>query len=427
MHILYVYQFYNSPDCCTTAKHYWFIRHFVEQGHTVSLVSSRHFLDQRLTDEFEWLPEGVRAVHLDVPYGNAMGVPRRALAFAEYTARALAAGLRMPRPDVVFGVSTPLTTAWVARQIARVKRVPWLFEVKDLWPLVPIEMGAIPHPLAQKALYRMERNLYRSAAHVISLSPGMTDYMTGQQGVPPEKITTLINGTDFPLLDRVTEADVARLRAEHGLAGKKVILYGGKYGRNNDIPTLLRAAERLRHRDDFRFVFIGYGFLEPEVKAAAERLPNFLALPALPKHAMFPWFRLADLSLFSVVGVPSLGTASPSKVFDSLGAGTPIVMISPGWATELVVRERVGFATPTGDDAALAAVIEEAFADEGALVAMGERGRALAERDFDRRDHVRLLEAVFEAVVAGAPVAPRVADVDAQIAAEKQAPERITR
>ena len=198
-----------------------------------------------------------------------------------------------------------------------------------------------------------------------------------------------------------------------------MILYGGKYGRNNDIPTMLRAVERLADRDDLQFVFIGYGFLEPEVLEAAARLPNMTALPALPKHQMFPWFELADLTLFSVVGVPSLGTASPSKVFDSLGAGTPIVMISPGWATDLVVRENVGFATPTGESDALATVIEEAFADPEALKAMGERGLALAVRDFDRRDHVRRLEAVFEAVVARKPVTPYVAEVDRQLADEK--------
>lgn len=425
MHILYVYQFYNSPDCSTTAKHHGFIRYFVEQGHRVSLVTSRHFLDERITDEFEWLPEGVDAVHIPVPYANEMGVGRRARAFADYTARALAAGLRMDRPDVIHGVSTPLTAAWVARQIARVKRVPWVFEVKDLWPLVPVEVGGITNPMAARALFGMERRLYRSAAHVVSLSPGMTDYMTGS-GVPPEKITTLVNGTDFYLIDRPDAARLAQLRAAHGLEGKKVVLYGGKFGRMNDLPTLLHAAARLAHRDDLRFVFIGYGYLQSLVDEAAARLPNVITRPTLPKHQMLEWFRLADLSLVTFIDVPSLGTNSPSKLFDSLAGGTPVVVTNPGWTKDLVERERVGFFAPTGDPGALASVIERAFADEDALAAMGARGRALAERDFDRRDHVRLLEAVFEAVVAREPVPLRVAEVAARIATEKAQREAAT-
>ncbi len=400
MHILYVYQFYNSPDCSTTAKHHGVIRYLVEEGHTVSLVTSRTFLDQRITNEFEWLPEGVDAVHISVPYENEMGVARRGLAFASYVVRALVSGVKMEKPDVVFGISTPLTAAWTARQIARIKRVPWVFEVKDLWPLVPIEVGAIKNKMAQRALYRMERKLYESAAHVVSLSPGMTEYIV-KTGTPEEKVTTIVNGTDFYLIDRPNEARLAAIKAKHGLTGNKVILYGGKFGRMNDIPTLLRAAKLLQHRDDLHFVFIGYGFLQPQVDEAAASLPNVTTIPTLAKHQMLEWFRLADLSLVTFIDVPSLGTNSPSKLYDSLGGGTPVVVTNPGWTKDLIEREDVGFYVPTGNDAELAATIERAFADEEALAAMAARGRALAERDFDRREHVKVLEAILEAAANG--------------------------
>ena len=417
MHILYVYQFYNSPDCYTTAKHHGFIRYFVDQGHKVSLVSSRTFLDQRITNEFEWLPQGVDATHIRVPYSNEMGVARRSIAFADYMVRALVAGLRMEKPDVVFGISTPLTTAWTAKQIARIKRVPWVFEVKDLWPLVPIEVGAIGNPIAQRVLFRAERKLYESAAHVISLSPGMTEYIVGT-GTAKEKITTIVNGTDFYLIDRPDEARLAALRTEHGLTGKKVVLYGGKFGRMNDIPMLLRAAERLQHRDDIRFVFIGYGFLQPQVDDGAARLTNVSTIPSLPKHKMLEWFRLADLSLVTFIDVPSLGTNSPSKLYDALAGRTPVIVTNPGWTKDLVEREKVGFYVPTGNDAELAAAIERAFESASKLATMAERGRALAERDFDRRDHVKRLEAVLQAVVNGEPVLARVAAVDEQTEAK---------
>ncbi len=408
MHILYVYQFYNSPDCSTTAKHHGFIRYFVEQGHKVSLVTSRAFFDQRITNEFEWLPEGVEAVHIPVAYENEMGVARRGLAFVDYMVRALVSGLKMEKPDVILGISTPLTAAWTARQIARIKRVPWVFEVKDLWPLVPVEVGAISNPMAQRALFRMERKLYESAAHVVSLSPGMTEYIL-KRGTPEGKVTTIVNGTDFYLVDRPDENRLVEMRAEHGLEGKKIVLYGGKFGRMNDIPMLLRAAEQLQHREDLHFMFIGYGFLQPQVENAAERLPNVSTIPTLAKHQMLEWFRLADLSLVTFIDVPSLGTNSPSKLYDSLAGYTPVVVTNPGWTKDLVERESVGFYVPTGDDAALATAIESAFADEEALVAMASRGRALAERDFDRRNHAKVLEAILEAASAGESPKERIA------------------
>ncbi|MDX1438513.1 MAG: glycosyltransferase family 4 protein [Rubricoccaceae bacterium] len=394
MHILYVYQFYNSPDCSTTAKHYGFIRYFVEQGHKVSLVTSRTFLDQRITNEFEWLPEEVDAVHISANYANEMGVARRALAFGNYMAKAFFEGLKVDRPDVILGISTPLTAAWIARQIARVKRTPWVFEVKDLWPLVPIEAGAINNTLAQKVLIRAEKKLYESAAHIVSLSPGMTDYIT-KAGIDEDKVTTIVNGTDFYLIDRAGEQRLADLRQENDLIGKKVVLYGGKYGRMNDIPTLIRAAEVLEHRDDIRFVFIGYGFREPMVKEAAQRLSNVIAKPTLPKHRMLEWFKLADLSIVSFIDLPSLGTNSPSKLYDSLAGYTPVIVTNPGWTKDLVEREHVGFFTPTANAAKLAETVEKAFSDPEELARMAQRGRHLAERDFDRRDHAKLLEEIL--------------------------------
>ncbi|HYE95858.1 MAG TPA: glycosyltransferase family 4 protein [Rubricoccaceae bacterium] len=405
MHILYVYQFYNTPDCATTAKHYVYFRHLTAQGHRVSLVTSRTFLEQRLTHAFEWLPEGVDVHYVDVRYANEMGSAARLRAYATYMVRALTAALRFGRPDVVVGVSTPLTAAWAARQVARVRGVPWVFEVEDLWPDFPIQMGAIKSPLAQRVLRRAERALYRSADHIIAHSPDMASHILAHGGTP-ERLTTLVNGTDFDLLDRVPEARLAELRAQHGLTAKKVVLYAGKYGRANDIPLLIRAAERLAGRDDVRFVFTGYGFLAPLVEEAAQRLPNVVALPGLPKHLALEWFRVADLSLVSFIGLPILATNSPSKLYDSLGAGTPVIVTNPGWTKRLVERHGVGRYVPAGDADALAAAIEEVFADEAALAEMGRRGRALAEAEFDRAAHVRRVEAIFEAVVHGETLPP---------------------
>jgi glycosyltransferase involved in cell wall biosynthesis len=398
MHIAVFYQYFNSPDNAATARHYTFLHRWA-QRHTLTLITTRTWYDQRITRSFEWVPANVRLVMLDVPYENQMGRWQRLRAFQGYAARAWWAGLRMPRPDVVFGTSTPLTAAWVAHRVARWHRIPWVFEVRDLWPDFPIQMGAVRQPWLQQRLYALERRLYRSAAHIIPLSPDMQAHIA-RQGIAADKMTVLVNGTDFPLLEALTDADVAVLRDAFGLTGKRVVLYGGTFGRANDIPTLLAAAERLRGRDDLRFVLAGHGFFAEAVAAVAQRLPNLVALPPQPRPQMLAWCRLADLALVPFIDLPVLAANSPAKLFDSLGAGTPVLVTNDGWTRHLVETHRCGWYVPPSNPMALAARIEQALHDPDQCAAAGRNGARLARQQFDRVEMADRLEAILLQVAA---------------------------
>ena len=177
MHIAVFSQYHTNPDCPATSRHYTLLAHLVKT-HRVTLLTTPAWKSQRLTRQFPWVPAGVEIREARVPYDNSMGPIRRALAFAQYAAWAVREGLRIARPDVIWGISTPLTAAWAAAQVARLRRVPWVFEVQDLWPAFPIAMGAVPTALARQELYRLEKRLYQSARHVLPLSPDMTRYVT---------------------------------------------------------------------------------------------------------------------------------------------------------------------------------------------------------------------------------------------------------
>ena len=398
MHIAVLYQHYNTPDCASTGRFFQFFRRWGPR-HRVSLIASSAYRAQRLSSAFPWTPEGVVLHEIDVPYANAMRPARRLRAFAAFAGRAFLAGLRLPRPDLIVGISTPLTTAAAAALLARLRGVPWVFVVQDLWPDFPIQMGAVPGPL-HRPLYALERALYRSAAHVIVFSPDMAAHVR-RYGVPGGRVTMQFNGTDFDLIDAVTDADVAALRAEHGLEGKRVALYAGTYGRANDIATLLAAAERLRHRDDLRFVFVGDGYHAPAVRAAAARLPGVIAIPPQPRHRMFGWFRLADVALVSFLGLPVLAANSPAKLFDSLGCGTPVVVTNPGWTKRFVEEHGCGWYVPPSDPAALGRCLEQLLADPTVLEEAGRRGAEIAREAFDRAALADAMEAILERVAAG--------------------------
>ncbi|MGI9174317.1 MAG: glycosyltransferase family 4 protein [Rhodothermales bacterium] len=397
MHIAVFYQYYHNPDCAATGRHYTFIKHWSER-HQVTLITTNTWRGQRLTRRFDWVPPGVRLLELDVAYANAMTVPQRLFAFGRYALGALRHGLTIPKPDVIFGTSTPLSAAWIAGQVARLRGVPWVFEVRDLWPDFPIQMGAVTNGWLQRRLYAAERRLYQSAAHVVPLSPDMERHVRAQ-GIPPERITMLFNGTDLDLAAQATEADVRHLRRQFGLGDRRVVLYAGTFGRANDLPTLITAAERLAHRGDLCFVFAGDGYYLDTLRSAEARLPNVRVLPPQPRHGAFALFKLAELALVPFLGLPVLAANSPAKFFDSLAVGTPVLVTNPGWTKAFVEEHRCGWFVPASCPDVLAQWIDDLFGRPGALVEAGAHGQAVAERTFGRVEQARTLEDLFQRVV----------------------------
>ena len=397
MHVAVFSQYHTNPDCPATSRHYTLLAHLAKT-HRVTLLTTPAWKGQRLTRAFPWVPEGVEIREAAIPYENRMGPARRALAFAQYAAWAVREGLRIEKPDVIWGISTPLTAAWAGAQVARWRRVPWVFEVQDLWPAFPIAMGAVPTALARQQLYRMEKRLYQSAQHILPLSPDMARYVT-DLGIAPEKVTTVLNGTDLDLAARATPEAVEKLRQAHGLSGKRVILYAGTFGRANDIPTLVAAAEAMAaENSDTVWVFLGHGFLEPLVAAAAARWPGRIRLvDGQPRHEVFGWFALAAVSVVAFLGLPVLDANSPAKLYDSLAVGTPVVVTNAGWTKALVEEHACGWYVPAEDARALAAELRNLLRHPEQLAAAGRNGQTLARREFDRQQLAAQVQQILEA------------------------------
>jgi glycosyltransferase involved in cell wall biosynthesis len=401
LHIAVFSQYHTSPDCPATSRHYTLLAE-IAKHHRVTLLTTPAWRRQQLTHEFAWVPPGVELREATIPYNNKMGPARRALAFAQYAWWAVRAGRHLDRPDVVWGISTPLTAAWAAARVARYWRVPWVFEVQDLWPSFPIAMGAVPTALARQQLFALEKRLYESAAHIVPLSPDMRRYVT-ELGIPGSKITTLLNGTDLDLTARATPATVAALRQAQGLVGQQVVLYAGTFGRANDMPTVVAAAEALvATTPSATFIFLGHGYYEPLVAAAAGRWPGRIRLVGgQPRHAVFSWFALAEVAVVSFLGLPVLDTNSPAKLYDALAVGTPVVVTNKGWTKQLVEDHGCGWYVPAGDAAALASRLRTALADMPATVAAGTRGQQLAHVGFDRRALAAQMQGLLKRAVEG--------------------------
>jgi glycosyltransferase involved in cell wall biosynthesis len=401
MHIAVFSQYHTSPDCPATSRHYTLLAE-IAKHHRVTLLTTPAWRSQQLTREWPWVPPGVELLEANIPYDNKMGPARRALAFAQYAAWAVRAGRRIAPPDVVWGISTPLTAAWAAAHVARGWRVPWVFEVQDLWPAFPVAMGAVPTALARQQLFALEKRLYESAAHIVPLSPDMSAYVA-RLGLAADKITTLLNGTDLGLAARATPEAVAMLRHAQGLAGQKVVLYAGTFGRANDMPTVVAAAETLVAADPtVTFLFLGHGYYALLVAAAAARWPGRIRLVGgQPRHAVFQWFALAEVAVVSFLALPVLDTNSPAKLYDALAVGTPVLVTNRGWTKDLVEEHGCGWYAPAGEPAALANQLQAILADPEGRAAAGRRGQALAQREFDRKNLAAQMQRILERASGG--------------------------
>ena len=383
-------------------RSYEFARHLVGAGHEVTMVAAGRSREVEGIDVV-----GVGGAYNDYMRATGMGYGRRAAAFGRFAAGATAAALRAPRPDVVFATSPPLTVALPAIAAARRHRAPLVFEVRDLWPRAPIEMGALSNPAARRLAEAVERATYRAAAHVVALSPGMADGVAAA-GVPRERITVIPNASDLDLFS--PDVDPGDLRERLGLVDSFVASYFGTMGEANDLGQVVGAATLLHDRGEngVAFVLQGEGkhraWIEEEVRRRG--LSNVRLLPGGDKESAARLAAASDACLTIFKDVPVLATNSPNKLFDTFAAGRPAIVNTDGWQRELVERGAGLFARP-GDPEDLAAQVLALRDDPALAKRLGEGARKLAEEEFDRRLLAERLREVLESVSNVRPEAER--------------------
>lgn len=394
MHILYIHQHFTTPGLGGGTRSYEFARRFAAVGHRVTVLAGRPLDPAILADE---LPSGVRVINAVTHYENRMGWGERVLSFLRFASRATWHGWNI-RPDVIYASSTPLTVALPALVLSRRWRVPFVFEVRDLWPEAPVQIGALRSPALIRVLRRFERHVYRQATHIIALSPGMRAGVL-RAGIAPAKVSMIPNAADLRLFDP-GPVDASFLRGS-GLADRPTVVYAGALGVANAVELLGDAAVRLDRRgSNAQIVVAGDGKQRPylEERVRSHGLRNLVVLGRRPKSDIVSLYRAAWAGLVLFRDVPVLQTNSPNKFFDLLAAGRPVITNMRGWIAELVDGERIGFTVPPTDSEALADAIEAACEGK-AFASMSANARALAEREFDRDVLARRVEAVLARAV----------------------------
>jgi glycosyltransferase involved in cell wall biosynthesis len=375
MRILYLHQFFVTRAGVGGTRSYEFARRFVMRGHAVRMVTAGE--GTRTVDGIEVV--GVRGAYSDYMRATAMSYPRRMLAFARFGLAATAAALRGPAPDVIYATSPPLTMALPALAAAVRRRAPLVWEVRDLWPEAPIQMGALRNPLLRRAARALERFVYRRAARLIALSPGIQAGMVAA-GAPQERITLVPNAADLDLFRPGAAPDRFR------------VSYFGTMGEANDLTAAVDAARLL---PDVEFVLLGEGKRRAELERSAP--PNVVfGGPAKGKEEVAELAARSSACLTLFKDVPVLATNSPNKLFDTFAAGRPAIVNMDGWMRRLVEENEAGLYVRAGDARELAEKIVWLRGHPEEAERMGRNARALAEREFDRDELAARALAVLE-------------------------------
>jgi len=311
---------------------------------------------------------------------------------------ALAGALVRGKYDLVYATSPPLFVGASGLVAATARRIPFVFEVRDLWPESAVALGELSGKRAIKAAEALERLLYRRAARVVAVTQGIYDRLS-ERGVHCNKLALVPNGANTEHF-RFSAEGRAAVRNRLGLQDKFVVMYAGIHGIAQGLETLLEAAAILQDSPEIRFVFVGEG---PRKAALTQRitdldLHNVTMLPEVPSSTMPSYLSAADCTIVPLRDEPLFRGALPSKMFESWAVERPIVLSVAGEAQRVLEQANAGIACRPEDPADMARAIRTLHDDPAAAQEMGKRGRAFVLSHYSRRAQAQTLEQLLKAV-----------------------------
>ncbi len=393
----------NAP---ATRLHEHAVR-WVRAGHEVTVITcAPNFPEGKLFAGYEnrWRQveriDGIRVVRVKTYITANEGFVRRTLDYMSFMVTGFVAGLFEKRPDVVVSTSPQFFCALGTWALSAVRRLPWVFELRDLWPASIVAVGAMERSPVIRMLEKLELFMYRRADAIVSVTESFREDLASR-GIDRTKIHVVINGVD---LDRYAPRprDQALAR-QFGLEGKFVLGYMGTHGMAHALDRVLDAAELLRGRDDIAFFFAGSGAERARVEQLVVelRLDNVKMIPRQPKEAMPALWSLCDLALIPLRNTPVFATVIPSKLFEAMGMGVPVLMSLPeGEATAIVKRTGCGVCVPPEDPRAMADAVLTLAADAERMAALRSASAAAAPEYSRDRQAGRMVE-VLQGVARG--------------------------
>jgi hypothetical protein len=407
MHILFITDNFPPEVNAPASRTFEHCREWVRAGHQVTVMTCvPNFPNGRVYEGYKnKLVQTENMGGIDVirvwSYITANeGFVKRILDYVSFMVSAVGVSPRVKAPDLVISTSPQFFSACAAYLISRMKQVPFVFELRDIWPESIKAVGAMKSSLIIRMLEKIEIFLYHHAVKIVSVTHSFKNTLI-RRGVPGDKITVVTNGVDLERF-RPREKD-ADLKEKYGLEGKFVAGYIGTHGMAHALETLLEAADQVRHQaggDRFRFILLGNGARKAHLleKAKEMDLDNVIFIDSVPKEDVAKYWSLLDVSIIHLRKTPLFTTVIPSKLFECMGMGIPVLHGVMGESAKMVEKHGVGMLFEPENADALCRGLQTLAGDPDVYKKM-TRNCLAAAPEYDRKNLAARMLAELETAV----------------------------
>ncbi|MEO9475442.1 MAG: glycosyltransferase family 4 protein [Cyclobacteriaceae bacterium] len=372
MKILYVHQYFRTPEEGGCVRSYHLAKGLVEHGHEVEMITA-HSGDYQIAHV-----EGIKVHYLPVPYKNGYGFIRRIFSYLKFVRLAKKESIKIKGVDLAYVMTTPLTTGLIALFVKNKLNIPYYFEVGDLWPEAPIQMGVIKNRFLRSFLYGFEKRCYFEAQKVVALSPAIRNYI--ERLSPQTKVHVLPNISHCDFFDH--KVSMKTFNSQNPFQ----VGYIGTVGKANNLEYLIAVA-KYSLRQDLPIVFhiMGEGAQLSKLRRATNGMQNVIFHNFGSQNDVKEVIEQMDAVYISFLNIPVLNTGSPNKFFDGLAAGKLIIVNFKGWIKDVVEKNGCGFYAPPHKPEKLCAQIESYIQNSSKLMQAQRNARKMAETFYDKK------------------------------------------
>jgi len=408
MKVLYLTQYFFSPEQAGGSRHYYHVKHLTASGHKVDVLTS--YVQDHMSRTISPKYKGkffAKEYCEDIPVYKTFATANYGQSFLDriknylsFMVCAVLTGFKLPgRYDIVFASSPSLFVGLAGFILSRLKKSKFVLEVRDLWPKSAVELGFLKNKALIKLTEWLERFLYRKAAGVIAVTGGIKAAVEKAVG-NPDRVTLITNGVDTDFFQTSWEID---FKNKHGLQDNFVVIYVGSHGINNDLETIIEAAGKLTTVKEIHFAFFGGGdHKDYLIRLCMERgLKNVSFFPPQPKNTVSSLLQGADVCVLAIKKRPFFQGTLPNKIFDYLASGKPVVAAVPpdGETAELLRKFHGGIVCEAENSKAVAAAIESLFRDQELYRSFQDQARDQVREDFSRTRLAGVLEQTLKKVL----------------------------
>lgn len=383
MKILYIHQYFVTPQEPGATRSYWISKELVKRGHHVTVITGN---SESKHEPGRFDRDGIDVIYVNNYYNNTQTKIQKVWSFIKFIFQSIKVAAKEEKVDLVYATSTPLTIGAIALALRAIKGWRYVFEVRDLWPEFPIQVGAVSNPVLIWLLRKFEKRIYKRSEHVVALSPGMQEGVI-KAGTPVEK-TSMIPNMSKPDIFYPHEVNMDIVKQFEIDLTKFNVIHFGMLAVANGLEYIVKAAIELKKRGDesIQFLFMGEGAMQPMLEEMVKEndLHNVRFLGNYKVGVVAEVTNCCDASITSFKNLPILATNSPNKLFDSLSAGKTIIVNSAGWTKDMVEKDNCGFYVDPEKPDMLADKLLEVKDNKPLLEEWGKNARKLSVEVYDK-------------------------------------------